>query len=323
MRTILAAALACVLSGAYGQAVLNSAPVVGILTLPNFEGVEPQMRSYFPASYVKFVESGGAMVVPVPFTLLQDNATAFYDLLGNLNGFLFTGGGADFSFPNNTLTPFAAAAEAIFSHVSSAWTQRGETIPLWGTCLGFELISFLASGPAYPGPVTCCFDSENYSIPLVPTAAATRSSRMWSAFLDSNVTQILTQEPVTFNAHSSGVTPSNFVAYKNLSSTFTVLSTNVDRNNVAFVSSMEGQNGLPIFATQWHPEKVAFEWDLPSIDHSADSVRANSVPSRILGTYARMNNRSFPSWAVLQSVLIYNYQPLYTDGYFEQSYFFN
>ena len=320
---VLCAVAVYVASVATAQPALNEAPVVGILTLPNYEGIEPTKRSYFPSSYVKFVEAGGAQVVPIPFTLQRDNATAFLELLNNVNGFLFTGGGADFAFPNNTLTEFAAAAQTIFQHVSSAWNDHSETVPLWGTCLGFELISFLASGPVFPSPVTSGFDSENLTVPLAPTAAATSSSRVWSAFMNANVSDILTTQPVTFNAHQSGVTPTNFAAFKNLSSTFTVLSTNTDRKGVPFVSTMEGQNGLPIFASQWHPEKVAYEWDVPSINHSSDSVAANAVPPRILGTYARMNARTFPSSDALRNALIYNFQPLFVDGYFMQDYFFD
>ena len=36
---------------------------------------------------------------------------------------------------------------------------------------------------------------------------------------------------------------------------FDVLSTNKDRNNLVFISTVEAKGGLPIFATQWHPEK--------------------------------------------------------------------
>ena len=52
---------------------------------------------------------------------------------------LFTGGGADFVFKNGSLTPFTQTAALIFNESVSA-AANGEVWPLWGTCLGFELI---------------------------------------------------------------------------------------------------------------------------------------------------------------------------------------
>ena len=44
------------------------------------------------------------------------------------------------------------------------------------------------------------------------------------------------------------------------------------RKGVAFVSTVEGKT-LPFYATQWHPEKVQFEWDPEEgINHSTISV---------------------------------------------------
>lgn len=48
-------------------------------------------NSYFPASYVKWLESGGARVVPIPYDSAPADLSA---LLKQINGALFTGGGA-------------------------------------------------------------------------------------------------------------------------------------------------------------------------------------------------------------------------------------
>ncbi len=41
---------------------------------------------------------------------------------------------------------------------------------------------------------------------------------------------------------------------------------------MAFVSTIEGKS-LPFYSSQWHPEKVQFEWDAAEgINHSTDSV---------------------------------------------------
>lgn len=134
----------------------NNRPVIGILTLPSTS--HAGMNSYFPASYVKWVESAGARVVPIFYDApLETNAA----LLKSLNGALFTGGGASFFTKSGELTQFAATAQLVFNE-SVAAASSGETWPLWGTCLGFELICTLASGPSQ-AILTTGWDSENYT----------------------------------------------------------------------------------------------------------------------------------------------------------------
>ena len=52
----------------------------------------PYGQTYIPASYVKWLQSAGAQVVPVPYN--ADRAT-LQKLFNSLNGILFTGGGLD------------------------------------------------------------------------------------------------------------------------------------------------------------------------------------------------------------------------------------
>ena len=59
--------------------------------------------SYIAASYIKWAESAGARVVPVHYDASQ---VEIVTLLGQINGLLFPGGGADLS---NT-TAFAKAS---------------------------------------------------------------------------------------------------------------------------------------------------------------------------------------------------------------------
>lgn len=152
-----AAALATLVSVALVVAD-NLRPIIGILTLPAEYPSQPNARSYFPASYVKFIESAGARVVPIFFDApVEENAA----LISKLNGALFTGGGAEFFTKEGKLTPFATTAQLIFNESVNAYAN-GETWPVWGTCLGFELINVLAAGPS-GSVLTSGWDSENYT----------------------------------------------------------------------------------------------------------------------------------------------------------------
>jgi len=276
-------------------------------------------------SYVKWAESGGARVVPIRFDASDAEISS---LLPSLNGFLFTGGGADFTYPNNTLTPVALTAQRIFNTVLDA-SSAGETVPLWGTCMGFQLLSFLASGATDPSIVVCPpFNSEDINLALDPTPAWKGSRLQSSAAAAGGVDAILTSQTVTANFHHCGITPATFAASKNLTRIFgQPLSTNTDLDGKAFVSTIEGLT-LPLYASQWHPEKPVFEWTTSHhTNHSDLSVKANSWTARFLVDQARLNNRSFANAGAESAALIYNYRAVYTidNPYyneFEQCYFF-
>lgn len=199
----------------------------------------------------------GARVVPLPF----DRPSVVEGLLPYINGVLFTGGDANFTFSNGTLTPLATTGSLIFNEVVNS-AHRGELWPLWGTCQGFHLIAFLASG-MNESTAEYGYNSENISWPLAFTPEAS-ASKLYGR-MPHAVIETFSSQPVTMNAHHFGVPPANFAA--SLSDRFTALSTNVDRDGRPFVSSLEGfkpPSNLPIMATQYHPEKVQFEVrDLP------------------------------------------------------------
>jgi anthranilate/para-aminobenzoate synthase component II len=60
-----------------------------------------------------------------------------------------------------------------------------------------------------------------------------------------------------YNAHSKGIGPKDFAANAGLAANLTVLATGADRNGREFVAQVEAKS-LPIYANQFHPEKI--EW---------------------------------------------------------------
>jgi len=305
---------------------LNTRPIVGILTMPSSYSSFPD-QSFFPASYVKFLEQAGARVVPIPYDL---SASALSSLLSSLNGALFTGGAAAFfgSSSPHAPTAYAATAQRIYNEVASA-AANGETFPLWGTCLGHELIGVLAAGLDYStSPLSGGFDSENLTAPVAWTAAAA-DSRLWGAAPDVRAA-FAAGGGIAYNAHSQGFTPADFDASAPLAAAFTVLGTSVDRAGKAFVASMEGKT-LPVYTTQWHPEKSNFEWNggavYNDIDHSPAAIAANVYPATFFVNQARLNNRTFSSAEDENAVLICNFAPVFApatglSNLFEQLYFF-
>lgn len=127
------------------------------------------------------------------------------------------------------------------------------------------------------------------------------------------------------NNHQQGVAPEDFAAAPSLAGRFKVLSTNVDRGGRPFVSSLEGDS-LPIYATQYHPEKPQvgrgarptrwfrtcdsssfrprpvpglpqFEWDPTEvIPHFYDAVHANLWPGLVFVNQTRLNSEGCEPW---------------------------
>lgn len=74
------------------DAVSTIVPVIGVLSQPR--GPDPGTNiTYFPASYAKYVEMGGARVVPV---LCDKSKEELTDLFGKLNGLIVPGAGQQF-----------------------------------------------------------------------------------------------------------------------------------------------------------------------------------------------------------------------------------
>ena len=138
-------------------------PVVGILTQPVDAEQDALNYSLIDASYVRFLESGGALVVPILFNGTSEETEATFH---TLSGVLFTGGPdkpTDFDRYYNTASQLLALS-----------MEHGT--PLWGTCLGFQMISDLMAG----GDVLSDFHSERMSLPLQVTEAAEGSKFLGS-----------------------------------------------------------------------------------------------------------------------------------------------
>ncbi|KAG2379029.1 hypothetical protein C9374_007667 [Naegleria lovaniensis] len=243
---------------------LNDRPIIGILAQPT--GSKEHGESYIAASYVKWIEGSGARVVPIPYDLPQP---ILQYLFNSLNGLLFPGGGTNIKH-----SKYADVLKFFFEKTIEA-NSRGEYFPLWGTCLGFESLNILAA--ENNDVVNYGFDSEDLSLSL-KFVSDFKNSRLFGSAAPNEVVEILAKQNVTMNNHMAGVTPNDYDRNEKLRNFFKILSLNADRKGKVFVSTIESFN-FPIYATQYHPEKV-YEFNYEAIDHSYDSLIANEYFGR-------------------------------------------
>lgn len=215
---------------------------------------------------------------------------------------------------------YAVTARRILKLAMQAHS-KGKYFPIWGTCLGHEFLAAYVANAT--GDVLSNTDSINITLTM-KFAKGYEKSRLFRSippFLKSYLSKV----PATANFHHFSVTSETYKNNKKLTDFFQVLSTSVDRKGVEFISTMEAKN-YPIFSTQWHPERNAFEWYWKYRDnHEQGGILVTQYMANFFVSQTRLNHNKFESREKEEAALIYNYVPKYTGNIsgFEQCYFFD
>uniref|UniRef100_A0A5F8H609 folate gamma-glutamyl hydrolase n=1 Tax=Monodelphis domestica TaxID=13616 RepID=A0A5F8H609_MONDO len=284
--------LLCFVRGDVPREDINERPIIGILAQSHKEDLQGLGKYYIAASYVKYLESAGARVVPIRI--------------------LFPGGGVDLQ-----TSKYSYVARLFYDKAKQAF-KRGDYFAIWGTCLGFEELTVLTSGKQLLTPT----NTSGIALPLNFTKAI-NESRMFQNF-PKDLLVALATEPITSNFHKWSLSLKTFMENKKLSEFYTVLSTNTYKG-IEFISTMEAKE-YPIYGVQWHPEKNAFEWKkLKGLVHSPVGIRMSFYMADFFVNEARKSHHRFASKEEEEKALIYNYEPVFTGNYssFQQCYFFD
>ncbi|CAM9379446.1 unnamed protein product [Lampetra fluviatilis] len=167
--------------------ITNHRPIIGVLSQETVGDLRELGRTYIAASYVKFVEAGGARVVPIRVNLTESEYT---DLFNSLNGVVFPGGDVDIEE-----SAYAKASKLLFDLALQA-NERGDYFPVWGVCLGLEELSFLTSGEN----LLTLTHTKDIALPLNFTRES-RQSKLFQNF-PKHILDTLASEPITSNLHS-------------------------------------------------------------------------------------------------------------------------
>ncbi|XP_029961102.1 gamma-glutamyl hydrolase [Salarias fasciatus] len=291
------------------QAV-NDRPVIGVLTqIVSDDVMKPFGRTYIPASYVKYLESGGSRVMPIRLTHTD---VEYENIFKKINGLLLIGGAV-----NLETSDFARVAKLFYKLALEA-NDAGDVFPIWGTCMGLQLLTVLVAGKNLLTETT----AENIALPLNLTTEA-YSSRIFRD-VPPDLIKAVTQEPLTGNFHHYGVEVKTFMENEDLQSFFSILSTNVAENGAHFVSTIEGKK-YPFYGVQWHPEVNRFQWKSNlNFPHSRHAVQLSSWMAEFFVNEGRRSLHQFDNPEEEASSLIYSYTPIYAGNFtgYEQIYFF-
>ncbi|CAL4060936.1 unnamed protein product [Meganyctiphanes norvegica] len=281
----------------------QSATIVTEQSQPVIARVLNGNATYIASSYVKFVEAAGVRVVPI---LINQNQEYYEKLLKLVNGVLFPGG----AVPIDNTSGFGRAGKIIYD-LAVAMNAAGDHFPLWGTCLGFELLTGLA---AEGKEIRTHCEAQNRADRLKMDKHY-KKGRLFQ-HIPNHLLKALTTLPLTANFHHYCLTPKNFSS-SGLSKVFRPLAYSFDADNLRYVAAAEAKHA-PFFAVQFHPEKSPWEWVTAvghnAIPHKAVAVEAALYFAQVLGHHARKNTHRYENTSDEISSLIYNYIPIYTGA---------
>lgn len=235
--------------------------------------------TYYSVNYPKWLQKFGAS----PLALHQwYSESEILDLLGKVNGVLFMGGGRDFKREGNWETK----ATLIINYAIN------NSLPLWGTCQGFQLIPSLISDDL--GILTNDFRNDDVMSHVIFNENTTRA-RMFSLFTAKDF-ELLEKRNSTLYFHTWAFHPDKFYQDAKVMSVLKVTGLGKDLDGKEFVNVYEGvSDKIKIFGTQFHPEKNPFSRGSGyTLEHREDSLRLGDLMGLKFVEECRMNAHRMP-----------------------------
>lgn len=237
----------------------------------------------------------------------------YQKIMMKINGILFPGGATWFD------NGYADAGEHIYA-IAKELNDRGDYFPLWGTCLGFELLTYLSANRVEHRS-EC--NSHKQSLPL-DFKKAYKDSRMFCQ-APNHILDILAKEPVTSNFHKFCITEDK-LAETGIAEEWRVISDNKDLNGFTFISTIE-HTKYPFYGVQFHPEKNLYEWiDGNNISHTPEAILTSQYFAQFFVNETRKSFHAFNDLSDENNHVIYNFAPTFTGmlgSQYEQCYLFD
>lgn len=303
-----------------------SAPVIGVLTeiLRDYKRFVDTKRTHIAASYVKWIEMAGGQAIPV---FLNQNDTYYEQVFQQTNGLLFPGG--DNLLNPHKRTPMLEAAKKLYK-LAVAANDRGQFYPIWGTCLGLELLSVLTSNQNVLSQ--CSANDLSLSMEFTGTRGRMFAKSTYASLTELSqdyskvIMDALTTSNLTYNFHHKCLTDDG-LREANLENFYRPLAYSKDINGLKFIAIMEAIK-YPFYGVQFHPEKAPFEHVVKkhqeAIPHSRQAVAVSRFFADFFIMQAQASGNRSQNSNIAPS-LIYSFDPVYTglkDDIYEQRYLF-
>jgi len=162
------------------------------------------------ASYVKFIEAAGGRVVPMPWNQTEEVTR---EQMSKLDGVLFPGGGGYYDDIGKLVLEEAIAIN-----------DNGKFFPIWGTCLGYALMSvWTAEQPEKD--ILEYYGSTYHSLPIKFTKQPFETKMFCELGPEA---YMLEKGNYTYNNHGVSIDPKTFKNDSKLSQFWDVTSVSYD-----------------------------------------------------------------------------------------------
>lgn len=285
------------------EELVNETPIIGVMTYNRvFEGY----NEYCMAVYSKFVEQCGARAVPIHFYLTDEELEAY---LERLNGVIIPGGITKIIDENNEITDFCRKIQITLKKCKELY-DRGIHLPIWGVCLGLQGIA-VAEAPYYEVLGVNNFDAVDIRINL--NIKTDFDETRVHKHLPEAVRTAVQNDFICYDSHHDGVRPEFFTKYEGLRD-YKIVATSADRKGVECAAIIEHKK-YPIYAVQYHPEKVAFLWkDTNNVPRSINALALARHYAMFFITEAKKSTNKFGDYHEIRRNLLINADLLFTDS---------
>ena len=252
-------------------------------------------------AFVRWFESSGAEIVVIHIWYTEGE---IIELLKQINGVVFSAG---FRRPLKFDEPWESKAQFIFEF------SKNNSIPIWGTCLGMQMISyFISKNENIFGKY------NNIGLEKVELTEKANNSKIFSFFKKNDLKNIEIV-PSTYHIHKRGVLPEIFEKNKNAVENFDIIGYGYDKDNIKFINVIESKKGLKhkIYGTQFHAEKNPYERRKSyNEENSMDSLRRSQLIAMKFVDEARKNKNRFKSIEEKNKYTFINTFQKQKDGYY-------
>ncbi|XP_075163458.1 lethal (3) 72Dr [Haematobia irritans] len=287
-------------------------PVIGILCMDIAQALQQMFgnenHSYLAVSYVKYLETAGAKVIPI----WNNRPRTYYEsIMNKINGILLPGGAIFFNkkYCTKDLTNDSYLSSKYIFDIAVELNRKGKYFPLWGTCLGFQLILTHSSGMA---DIRQDCQSMNASMAIkFEDAEVLQESKLFQN-IALDIVEKMIKQPFGFHFHRYCITKGDLEMFK-ISNQWRVLALNQDEKGLEFISIVEHKE-FPFFGAQFHPERVIFEYMGPQdhCHHCLSCFELNQYFAKFFVSQCCKSHQRFTSYEEEIRHSIYNFSSTYT-----------
>jgi gamma-glutamyl hydrolase len=217
---------------------------IGIVSAPMPKYHLHRAESYLDKAYISWIEMSGANAVVIPY-----NTESLLSYLKTVQGIVWVGGAIENTKTHTTrqYEIMIAAFRTIFDYAIRE-NDRGNYFPLWGTCLGFDILAMMGEN-IQDGFFKRIQHATKFSLSPLKFEGASRIR----SYLPKKLMAKISSEPVVRHLHEYGFDVD--VAHtKKIKRYLNVVSTDLSNDGVRFVNMFEYKK-YPFYGSQWHPEK--------------------------------------------------------------------